>query len=110
MRTIQQIFDAVIEAGHYPSNRETYPSSNYMCNALDTAKGRDVITGSEYSKARMAIDTYMDKLKKDAEVGLFLHEHISLTGTLEGACVKTHKSNLAIYKDWKNRPHVRKVK
>lgn len=110
MKTIQQIFDAVIDAGHYPCNGETFPSSNFMCNALDFAHGLDVITAYEQHKASVAINTYMDKLKESAVLNPALYNVVTLRGALNEAHVKTRKSNLAIYKDWKNRPHVRKVK
>lgn len=103
-RTVQQLFNAVIDGGFYSDalNRydEPFPPSEWMCCAVTSANRAKCITDAEAEKLRRAIERYMISLCLGA-------------GTLSTALRAVNKpasfsARLAIYRDWKNRP--RKVK
>lgn len=103
-RTVQQLFDAVIDGGFYSATwerwDEPFPPSEWMCCAVTSANRAKCITDAEDEKLRRAIERYMCSLCLGA-------------GTLSTALRAVGKpalfsDRLAIYRDWKNRP--RKVK
>lgn len=96
MSTIQETFDAVIDAGIYGR------SFQFMCNALDVAVNTDVILPEEAASALSAIQGYLDALGYS--------KHGSLAGALKHAGIippcYSHAAYvcLPIYRDWDNRP------
>lgn len=100
MRTLQNIFDTVIAHKLY------YDSLGiYMCSSLESAKKKHLISEEEYKYARKSIRIYLSYLfkRKVSEGSNTLAEAKWYSG------IKTKKSNLDIYKDWKNRPRYKKV-
>ena len=93
MRTIQQIFNTVIDQGFYSS-------TSFMCTALFEARSLYAITASELQKANRAIHNYMRKMNKDIDCN-----HVSLKYVLSQRGLPcSDKDRLEIYRDWKNRP------
>ena len=93
MRTIQQIFNTVID-------REFYDYTSFMCIALTVAERQRVITESELQKADKAIHNYMKKLSKGVDYNkTSLEEVLSQKGL-----PYSYTDRLMIYRDWKNRP------
>lgn len=99
-RTVQQLFDAVIDGGFYSEDYSRYdepcPPSAWMCCAVISANKAKCITSAEAEKMRRAIHRYMGSLFIGA-------------GTLSTALRNAHQpagfnDRLAIYRDWKNRP------
>lgn len=117
-RTLQEIFDAVIDAKLYPANETKFrESSNYMCTALASAVAARVISKEERRRATKSIYTYIDKLSWNVcssisiiyswnKVGIikYYYPHDPLT--------EEHKQKLIkCFKDWTNRPYAhRKLK
>ena len=93
MKTVQQIFNTIIDHGFYSS-------TSFMCTALFVAKRQSVITESEFQKADRAIYNYMKKLNKDVEYNLTGLEYVLRQKGLP--C--SDEDRLMIYRDWKNRP------
>lgn len=61
MRTIQNIFDVVIDNGYYCSDNETGGSS-YMCGSLSLAYHHGVINGTELLVAKEHIKHFLSSL------------------------------------------------
>jgi len=85
-RSVQEIFDAVIDAGFYTER------TDWMCHSLDGAYFNGVISVKEKEIARRVIREYL---------GWF--------GTLESKLYHYNlpyefPDRLAIYRNWKNRP------
>ena len=100
MRTIQQLFNAVIDGGFYSEDynryEEQFPPSEWMCCAVSSANKARCITDAEAEKMRRAITRYMSSLCFNA-------------GTLSTALRAIDKpawfnDRLAIYKNWAKRP------
>lgn len=91
MKTIQQIFDTVIDNGLYEDS---------MCPSLGKAKNRLLITEEEYQKADKAIYNYMKKLNKYVD-----YRFTPLRDVLwQKGLPFSYEDRLKIYRDWKNRP------
>jgi hypothetical protein len=83
---VQSVFDKVIQAGIY---KEEFP---LMCNALNCASIKDVITPEEFHLAR-------------AEIRSYLGGFGSLGGFLYHKDQPWHfTARLAIYENWANKP------
>ena len=100
MRTLQNIFDTVIAHKLYCS-----PLEIHMCNSLESAKKKHLISEEEYEYAKKSICIYLSYLFKRK----VSEELKTLTEAKWYSGIKTKKSNLDIYKDWKNRPRYKKV-
>lgn len=99
-RTVQQLFNAVIDGGFYSEdyNRydEPFPPSEWMCCAVSSANRAKCITDAEAEKMRRAINRYMSSLSISAGTLSTALWHNNKPGTFN--------DRLAIYRDWKNRP------
>lgn len=107
-RTLQEIFDAVIDAEHYPYKEQNYHSSSFMCSALNYAKLMDTITEKEMQRALESIKDYMKKLSPEVakhDPALYeVWQHVGIIDNntpLREAQVKL----LTCYKYWTNRPY-----
>lgn len=97
MRSIQEIFNAVIESGYYTEEKvQTFYSAS-MCLSLIFAKDREVITPEEKTRAQKEIDVYMQ-----TSPSLFLVDNLKSSNL-----PYDFSSRLAIYLDWGNRPELR---
>lgn len=111
MRTVQQIFDAVIDAGLYWG---TAPDrSRYMCHALQAAQVRGFISWGEYHHAATAVWEYLgngdaDRGRSEALEGVLNRWGFALHdwGTPQAAhFTSTQFWDLTkLYRDWANRP------
>lgn len=117
-RRLQEIFNAIIEAGHYPHKESTAmenwkPTSNFMCESLRHALNNGVISPDESHKAKRAIRTYINRLIRIKNCYSVGQELPSLWSALY--CAKLVKNEpyyseisqpilLAIYKNWAKRP------
>lgn len=104
-RPIQEVFDAVINAGvYYPTSTGRAECgayrSEFMCNALNNASGSfgaELITDAEYAAAIAEINAYIETYGP-------VVEH-TLGCALRGRGLPhDFEARLAIYKDWANRP------
>ena len=92
MRTVQEIFDTVIETGHYGKRRQGVICETYMCFALSNACRRNVITSEESDFAHDLIRGY-------------LTDSVTLKGALSYSSLPSSKDDrLAVYQNWENRP------
>lgn len=89
MKTIQKIFDTVIDRGFYASK-----ATIFMCWALDEALYRDVITKVEH---HIAINEIQNYLNGWATLQSALQRH---------DLPHSFPDRLAIYKNWANRPQL----
>lgn len=121
-RKLQEIFNAVIEAGHYPHKESTtmekwQPTSNFMCEALLHAARCHVISKEEAAKGKEAIRTYINRLIRIKNCYSIGQELPSLWSALY--CAKLVKNEpyyaeisqpilLNIYKNWAKRPFPKK--
>lgn len=111
MRTLQQIFDVVIDAGLYWGT--TPERSRYMCHALQAAQVLGCISWGEYYSAATAVGEYLGN--GDAERG----QGEALEGALNrwgfalhdwGTPQAAHFTSTQfwdftkLYRDWANRP------
>lgn len=83
MRTLQEIFNAVLDYDNYYSRRKL------MCWALEHAEGLEVITEEESRFAAEQIKGY-------------LRDWVLLSHALD--CSQTEITPLGVYRDWANRP------
>lgn len=89
MKTIQGIFDAVIDRGFYDSKATTF-----MCWALDDALNLNVITKVEHHIATNEIQNY-------------LNGWVTLQSALQRYDLPhSFPDRLAIYRNWANRPQL----
>lgn len=123
-RKLQEIFNAVIEAGHYPlkeyTTMENWKStSNFMCEAMPYAFSRGVITKEELDKAKRAIRGYINTLATGGNYYPAGKELPSLWSALFYAKIVEFRSYhteirqpmlLNIYKNWAKRPFPKKKK
>lgn len=101
MRTVQQIFKAVIKNGIY-DNVHTRYYSPYMCIALFSAERGKIITRAEHLKAKKEIHKYLRHLN---------HYQGSRYDCLEFALMKNNipcefEDREQIYLNWSKRPMV----
>lgn len=102
MRTVQEIFDAVIDAGLY-HGLHAY-SNTYMCYALRAAYSVDVITTEDLCAAEAALREYLSFPGEALEgylahtLGLCLEDY----GHLPWRSARWDFTKL--YRDWANRP------
>lgn len=101
MRTVQQIFDTVIDAGLYHGRHAD--SKRYMCYALRAASHANVITPEEYGAAYGALLCYL-RFPGEALEGFLIEQgfDLRLYGTTDRHpnCWDFTK----LYRDWANRP------
>lgn len=94
MRTIQEIFDTVIDHGHYHSR---------MCIALIRAKLEGTITQEEKRVCDVAINGYLAELCQTCAaspyVEAFLKDALKLAGL-----PSSEEYRLKIYRNWAARP------
>lgn len=95
-RTLQQIFDAVIDAGYY---RES-GCNDYMCNSLSTACEANIITQGEYNKALKAVNQY----SKPTNQAIYTLRNVLYKNGLP----YVYSDRLAIYRNWARRPKINK--
>lgn len=102
MRTVQEIFDAVIDAGLYHGRHAD--SKKYMCYALRAAYRVDVITTEDLCAAEAALREYLSFPGEALEgylahmLGLRLEDY----GHLPEGSIFWNFTKL--YRDWANRP------
>lgn len=93
MRTIQEIFNTVIEKGLYPQNDTTDHSTNYMCISSNVAFRKDYISSAEYLLVEKVIKDYIGST------------NFSLIEHLESLGIPQEKDHcLEIYQNWALRP------
>lgn len=123
-RTIQEIFDAVIDAKYYPYNSVTIEegiiSTNFMCEALTRVTYHNIITEEERNRAQESIRKYINKLLPEFDKQYLPKEELPPLGRTwrnaglvpwEMPPIEIQKKLLACYKDWTNRPYLhRKLK
>lgn len=115
MRTMSEIFKIVIQSGHYER------TSFFMCNALDLAVSKGLISEDERVEGMKAIHEYMEALA--GKVTFELYEALDISG-LGSPNYKYHEALgfseddpyddvgetlrtsycLPIYLDWDKRP------
>ena len=92
MRTVQEIFDTVIQTGHYGKRKQGVICETYMCFALTNACRHQVITSEESDFAHDLIKDY-------------LTESATLKGALGyNRLPSSSDDRLALYQNWENRP------
>lgn len=101
MRTVQEIFDAVIDAGLY-HGRHAY-SKRYMCYALGAAYRANVITMDDVIAAEAALLEYLG-FPGEALEGYLDKHGLSLEDY--GQCPEgsIFWDFTKLYRDWANRP------
>lgn len=111
MKTLQQIFDLMIQHERYVaedhSGYDSSIQSMFMCNALKNHSD-DLITRAEASKALAAIKKHIRRNPKPDGTG-------DSYGTLRNAmCTSGLKFNcttgLKVYSDWKGRPSIKRTR
>lgn len=112
-RKLQEIFNAVIDAGYYFSDKPQ--SQEYMCHALESAFDAGVINITEAKKAKQAIRTYIDKLTSDKWYPTGCIKTLSYALTIADLnswrpnTVGDTAPNLSkIYQNWRKRPFPRR--
>ena len=98
MRTIQEIFDAVIDGGYYANEFTPEEVSGHMCVALTYANAADRITEAERHLA-------LDEIQEYLQGAIFLSTVLSIRDL-----PYEHEDRLAIYRDWVNRPQLKGLK
>lgn len=117
MRTLQEVFDAVIATGVYSGDvgyalvghNQTY-KCEFMCNCLKRALQGDVITKAEYKRNMASIEAYIIKLGGKGTGGVL---HIELLKAGLVTTIEHHEAfsiMLNIYTNWAKRPQPKKVK
>ena len=111
-RKLQEIFNAVIEAGYYPHKKYTTmkdwkPTSNFMCESLRYSLAGRVISEEESHKAKQAIRTYINRLALRGNYYPEGKELPSLGSALYYARIVeiSQPILLEIYKNWAKRPY-----
>lgn len=101
MRTVQEIFDTVIDAGLY-HGRHAY-SKKYMCYALRAAYRANVITMDDVIAAEAALLEYLSFPGEALEGYLYEHDlPLEAYGHLPEGSIFWDFTKL--YRDWANRP------
>ena len=118
-RKLQEIFNAVIEAGHYPrakyaTKENRKPTSDFMCASIDYSLDSGIITKEESHKAKHAIRIYINNLIKIRDCYSEGMQLPSLWYALYCARLVENKTYYAdigqpillnIYKNWAKRPY-----
>jgi hypothetical protein len=117
MRTLQEVFDAVIATGVYSGDvgpvlvghNQTY-KYDFMCICLKMALRGDVITRAEYKRNMDSIEAYIIKLGGEG-TGCVLYA-VLRKAKLVPALSHDEAFNimLGIYTNWAKRPQPKKVK
>lgn len=117
MRTLQEVFDAVIATGVYSGDvgyalvghNQTY-KCEFMCNCLKRALQGGVITKAEYKRNMDSIEAYIIKVGGEG-TGCVLHAELRKA---ELVPIQSHAESfstmLGIYNNWAKRPQPKKVK
>lgn len=117
MRTLQEVFDAVIATGVYSGDvgyalvghQHAY-KCEFMCNCLKRALQGGVITKAEYKRNMDSIEAYIIKVG-GAGTGCVLHTVLLKAGLV--TTIEHHEAfstMLSIYTNWAKRPQPKKVK
>ena len=101
-RTVQEVFNVVLDAGLYGVGKPHY----FMCNALSYAVGNyghpPIITQSEYRRARRSIRRYLQLL--GGRCGLYSDSLVSALGLYSGNWRQHIPTLEGIYRNWAKRP------
>lgn len=101
MRTVQQIFKAVVKNGKY-TNNYTGRNSPYMCTALLFAYSEKIITRAEYLKAKKEIHKYLRHLNRYQGFWFDSLEDV----LMENNIPSEFEDRKQIYLNWSKRPMV----
>ena len=94
MKPVQEIFNIVINHGHFKSHFEIARTSPYMCISLDIAALHGVITKPEAHMATSAINEYLEPTGWG-----------SLEATLQQSDLPNNfERRLRLYRNWADRP------
>lgn len=99
MRSVQELFNLIIDKGYYGEERavktsEGTPASELMCHAISYASTDKIISLGEKQRLTKAVQSY---IRPFFEVTLKHHlETLGRPSTLE--------DRIKIYRDWENRP------
>lgn len=94
MRTLQEIFNAVIDSGHFRED-------SYMCNSLWEAYYINIICSDEKELVNEAISDYLDELNSCHTY----EDYNTLKGVLRNIGIdNSFKERLWIYRNWEHRP------
>lgn len=104
-RTLQEIFDAVIDAELYPANSNP-DSSYFMCRSIVSARRLGIINKEEADRVTKSIDTYLNKLGPGVGTLVGAWINVGITKEEFGAC---KPKLLACYRDWTNRPYAHRA-
>lgn len=97
MRSIQEIFNVVIDAGHYDQHGR-------MCPGLGEAHEYEIITKEEYHLATTTIRQYLCDLAEEEDY-FSVRVHANLVDALRSAGFAFRfEDRLAIYQKWADRP------
>lgn len=108
MKTIQEIFDLMIDEGFYSP-----PGNRFMCKSVSAALFNDLISDAEARRCWRAINWYMSFLRKRAKrtytegQPIVLRRHLAeLMGgdTAEISCKTWGLVTTWIYSNWAKRP------
>lgn len=102
MRTVQQIFDAVIDAGLYHGRHAD--SKQYMCHALRAAYHANVIPIGDVIAAEAALLEYLDFPGEALEGYLGYTLGLCLEDYGQRPPESTRWNFTKLYRDWANRP------
>ena len=101
MRTVQEIFDAVIDAGLYHGRHAD--SKKYMCYALGAAYHAGVITMEDVCAAEAALLEYLG-FPGEAMEGYLLTQGLRLEDYCRCPPGGSFWNFTKLYRDWANRP------
>ena len=103
MRTLQQIFDLMIETGCYNRYRDLQNNdqSSFMCLAIKL-HGSNMLTDAEIKKALDAIDNYIYTALERDSVQCTLYSALQIRGY---KC--DDDALMAVYQNWAKRPNLR---
>lgn len=101
MRTVQEIFDAVIDAGLYHGRHAD--SKKYMCYALRNAYHANVITMDDVIAAEAALLEYLSFPGEALEDYLLKHD-LPLEAYGQRPMGRGYWEFTKLYRDWANRP------
>lgn len=101
MRTVQEIFDAVIDAGLYHGRHAD--SKKYMCYALGAAYRANVITMDDVIAAEDALLEYLG-FPGEALEGHLAKHGLSLEDHGQCPAGRIFWDFTKLYRDWANRP------
>lgn len=119
MRTMQQILNAVMEAGHYtPARTEDSPDvrhSCFMCHALNYAASAGTIEYHEADKAAVRIHKYMDTSPTYRSALVSLLAKLPCNAAWLGVIGTDQMDErdkalcLPVYKNWAKRPSLKTI-